>query len=287
VNSFHRDFISLVVVSIGAGFGSLAAQDQPVAPINFELKNGFVIVARGSVGKLSNLVFIVDTGTSRTIVDVRIAEQLQLKSTPHKLMILDHDADAKLVELPSLQLGPIYAQSPQVIAINLSDVARQFGIQADVIVGMDILCRHSFTIDYKLGQIQFGLLEAFRHSVQLEHQAAPYLVVEVRINGRVFPLMVDTGFDGLVLFSNHLPKETKQFGFEIQRTGSSPAGQVSLRQATLAKVRIGDSKVHKVRPLVVETGERDMGAFAGILGARVLQSSCIRFDYQTMTLSWK
>jgi predicted aspartyl protease len=265
----------------------MVAQDAPAARIHVELRKGFVIAAKGSVGKLNNLVFIVDTGTSRTIVNARIAKQLQLKGAPRKLMIFDHDVDAELVELPSMQLGPIYAESLKVLAMDLSDVAQRFGIQADAIVGMDILRRRSFTIDYKSKQISFGAEETLRYSAQLEDQAAPYLAVEARINGRLVPLMVDTGFDGIVLFSDHLPKEERRPLVETERSASGAAGQVSLRQAIVAELKIGDSRAHKIRPLVVETGGRAMGAFDGILGARALQMSSIRFDYECKTLSWE
>src|SRR5215472_17814717 len=46
--------------------------------IPFELQNGYLIVVRGSIGKLKNLSFVVDTGSSRTIVDERIARKLHL-----------------------------------------------------------------------------------------------------------------------------------------------------------------------------------------------------------------
>ena len=171
--------------------------------------------------------------------------------------------------------------------MDLSDVARRFGIRADVVIGMDVLRRCSFTIKYKLRQIAFGSGEILRHSVQLKDAVEPYSVIEAQINGRVVSLMVDTGFDGLVLFNDHLPKEERRLLVETERSASGAAGQVSLRQAIVAELKIGDSRAHKIRPLVVETGERAMGAFDGILGARALQMSSIRFDYECKTLSWE
>jgi predicted aspartyl protease len=73
-------------------------------------------------------------------------------------MIFDHDAE--LVELPSIQFGPICVESLKVMVMDLSDVAQRFGIQADAIVGMDILRRSSFAIDYKSKQVSFGAEES-------------------------------------------------------------------------------------------------------------------------------
>jgi predicted aspartyl protease len=284
---FRKCFIPLIVAITGAVLGSVTAKDTPAAQINMEVKKGFIIVVRGSIGTLKNLVFVVDTGTSRTLVNDRIAKKLHLEGTPYTVMVFDHDADAKLVELPSLQLGPIYAESLKVVVMDLSDVARRFGIRADAVIGMDVLRRSSFTIKYKLRQIAFGSGEILRHSVQLKHAAEPYSVVEAQINGRVVSLMVDTGFDGLVLFSDRLPKENRQLPAEIERSASGAAGRVSLSQATAAELKIGDLRASKLSPLVVETGGRSMGAFEGILGARALQPSSIRFDYERNTLSWE
>ncbi len=288
MNFLRRCFIPLVVVATGAAFGSVAAQDTPAAQISIELKKGFVIVARGSVGTLKNLTFVVDTGTSRTIVNSGIAKELHLNSVPYKLMILDHDVDAQIVELPSLEFGPISAEFMKVFVMDLSGVARRFGIRADAVIGMDVLRRHSFTINYTLRQIGFGSGDhLLHHSVQLKALGEPYSVVEAQINGRVVSLMVDTGFDGLLLFSDRLPKENRQHLAEIERSASGVAGQVLLSQASSAQLKIGDLRAYKVCPLLVDTGGRNLGAFDGILGARALQLSSVRFDYERNTLSWE
>jgi predicted aspartyl protease len=287
MNLLHRCFIPLVVVTTGAAFGSVAAQETPAAQISIELKKGFVIVAKGSVGTLKNLTFVIDTGTSRTIVSTRIASELHLNRAPYKLMIFDHDVDAQIVALPNLEFGPISAESLKVFMMDLSDVAQRFGIRADAVIGMDVLRRRSFTINYKLRQIDFGSGDLLRHSVQLKNTGEPYSVVEAQINGRVVSLMVDTGFDGLVLFSDLLPKENRQHLAEIERSASGAAGKVLLRQASPAQLKIADLRAYKVSPLVVDIGGRDLGAFEGILGARALRLSSVRFDYERNILSWE
>jgi hypothetical protein len=39
---------------------------------------GYLAIAKGSIGSLVNLTFLLDTGTYRTLIDSRIAKQLQL-----------------------------------------------------------------------------------------------------------------------------------------------------------------------------------------------------------------
>jgi Aspartyl protease len=137
------------------GLTALTAWAQGPGPtsIPIKLKDGYLVVAKGSIGSLDNLTFLVDTGTSRTLMDSRIAKQLQLAGVAHKLTVFDHEVDVKLVELPDLRLGAIHARFPQVIVTNLSSVAQRFGLHPDAIVGMDILRLGSFAIDYDSRQI--------------------------------------------------------------------------------------------------------------------------------------
>jgi Aspartyl protease len=122
----------------------------------YRAQAGYLVVAKGSIGRLNNRTFLVDTGTSRTLVDSSVAKQLQLTGVAHKLTVFDHEVEVRLVDLPDLQLGAIRAQSPQVIVTNLSGVAPRFGLHADAIIGTDILRLGSFAIDYDSRRIWFG-----------------------------------------------------------------------------------------------------------------------------------
>jgi Aspartyl protease len=112
-----------------AGMTVLAAWAQDPGPtsIPIKLKDGYLVVAKGSIGRLNDLTFLLDTGTSRTLIDSHIAKQLQLEGLGHKLTVFDHEVEAQLVVLPDLRLGAIHAQSPHVIVTNLSSVAQNFG----------------------------------------------------------------------------------------------------------------------------------------------------------------
>jgi len=48
--------------------------------IPFELHSGYLIVVKGSIGKLKNLSFVLDTGSYRSVLDERIARKLHLPS---------------------------------------------------------------------------------------------------------------------------------------------------------------------------------------------------------------
>lgn len=157
-----------------AGMTVLTAWAQDLGPtsIPIKLKDGYLVVAKGSIGRLNDLTFLLDTGTSRTLIDSHIAKQLQLEGLGHRLTVFDHEVEAQLVVLPDLRLGAIHAESPHVIVTNLSSVAQNFGLHADAILGMDILRLGTFSIDYKSGRIWFGDSEPMKsHSIVKSHLA--------------------------------------------------------------------------------------------------------------------
>jgi hypothetical protein len=54
------------------------AQDPDAISIAMKLRDGFLVVAKGSIGPLNDLTFLLDTGTSRTLIDSHVSKKLQL-----------------------------------------------------------------------------------------------------------------------------------------------------------------------------------------------------------------
>ena len=266
------------------GLTALTAWAQSLGPTSMpiELKDGYLVVAKGSIGRLNNLTFLVDTGTSRTLMDSRIAEQLQLTGVAYKLTVFDHEVEVRLVVLPDLQLGAIHAQSPQVIVTNLSGVARRFGLHADAIVGMDILRLSSFAIDYNSRRIWFGDGEPMPSALPLE-QNQPYLIVKAKLDDLPLTLMIDTGCEDVVLFANRFPMELKKGYLQISQA-LTVAGEAPITQIRSGKLGVGTFPAHKVRFQIIATGSNDMG-YDGIVGVRALQASRIQVNVERMTVS--
>jgi predicted aspartyl protease len=268
------------------GLTALTAWAQGPGPtsIPIKLKDGYVVVAKGSIGSLDNLTFIVDTGTSRTLMDSRIAKQLQLTGVAHKLTAFDHEMEVRLVELPDLRLGAIHAQSPTVIVMDLSGVAQRFGLHADAVVGMDILRLGSFSIDYSSRRIWFGDSGPVASALQLE-LSPPYLIVKARLDDLPVNLMIDTGCEGVVLFANRLPEALRR-RYSPSSRALTVSGESPLTQMISGKLRIGTFPDHEVTFRVIATGRNDMG-YDGIVGVSALHASRIQFDFDQMTVSWR
>jgi predicted aspartyl protease len=260
------------------------AQGPGPTSIPIKVKEGYLVVAKGSIGSLDNLTFIVDTGTSRTLMDSRIAKQLQLTGVAHKLTAFDHEIEVRLVELPDLRLGAIHAQSPTVIVMDLSGVAQRFGLHADAVVGMDILRLGSFSIDYSSRRIWFGDSGPVASALPLE-LSPPYLIVKARLDDLPVSLMIDTGCEGVVLFANRLPAGLGKRYFQSSRA-LTVSGEAPLTRMISGKLEIGRFPAHEVTFRVIATGRNDMG-YDGIVGVSALHASRIQFNFDQMTVGWR
>jgi hypothetical protein len=73
----------------------------------------------------------------------------------------------------------------------------------DAIVGLDVLSRASFSIDYQARRLLFGPVTARQPSLQLE-VTPPFLTIQIALAGQQFRLIVDTGSRRLVLFERRV-----------------------------------------------------------------------------------
>jgi hypothetical protein len=260
------------------------AQSPSKMWIPIKLKDGFLVIANGSIGSLRNLTFLIDTGTSRTLIDSHIIEQLELTGMADKLTAFDREVDVKRVTLPDLHLGEIHAESPHVIATDFSGIAQRFGIEVDAVIGMDILRLGNFDIDYNAKRIWFSGREPMASMLPAESGNEPYLIVKVRIDDIPVTLMIDTGCDGLMLFANSMPNGLE--GRYSASLTSTVFGEVPVTRIGSGELSTGRTPAYKVRFHIVETGNNRMG-FDGILGVRALHASRIRFDFEQMAVSWR
>ena len=137
----------------------IALASDPKGPTNvpFELYLGYAIVAKGSMGGLQKLNFIIDTGAVPSVVDARVARKLGLKGTLDAVSVFSKDVRTEEVVVPSIELGPVHAESVRCLAQDLGFIEKGLGLRIDAIVGLDVLGGHDFSIDYESKRIRFEL----------------------------------------------------------------------------------------------------------------------------------
>src|SRR2546427_2999312 len=99
--------------------------------VSFDLYGGYLVVVRGSLGKLEKRNFIIDSGTNPSVLDERVARHLGLSGRKEKLRLVNREIDTTIVLIPSIRLGPLAQESMPMLVQDLSFFQRKLGVRID------------------------------------------------------------------------------------------------------------------------------------------------------------
>jgi predicted aspartyl protease len=266
----------LLVVSIS---GRLCSEAQAVS---FRLQRGYLIVVKCTIGDLPDLTGIVDTGVTESVVDKSLVERLSLKTREDRATFLTREAPVWAVSIPSLQLGPLRTGPLAGIATDLSTLTGQFGIRPDILIGMDVLHRANFLIDFKARQLLFIAVPSLAHAAPLIHDQRSALV-ESMVMGKRTVLQVDTGFQGLLLYGERPSTFGGQASSENQIV--TPAHTLMAASLCTGEVRIGNWRTSSLEVSVIDA-PRHLVGFDGLIGPQALSAHRLAFDFENNLLSW-
>ena len=180
-----------------------AGNDGRAVRIPAKIYRNFLVVAEGQIGGAPEcLNFVMDTGTSPSVINLKMLTQLGLKAAPSSTMALGTRASALASTIPELELGPIRATSLPVMVKDLSRLESDFGISIAGIIGMDVLSKSNFRLDYEMSEIEFGDISHEGVPVQFDERAG-IAVANVTIAGKPVRLLVDTGSEFVVLLGGN------------------------------------------------------------------------------------
>ena len=250
--------------------------------IPFKLHNGYLIVVKGSIGKLQNLSFVVDTGSYRSVLDERIARKLHLKSAGSiEELAPNHIVQSDSVLVPELTWGNITTSSLRALVFDLSPISRQIGIHGDMLLGLDVLHQTSFQVDFRSRRIHLGRNQQPEISIPFVPNV-PYPVVEASIDGHSEKLLLDTGADSLAVFADRLPNDGQSL--RTVGMGRDVSGSVPFTQLTGKQVLLGNSIV--CGALVFSIPAMPEPRYDGSLAPRILGASKIYFDFERRRFGW-
>jgi Aspartyl protease len=188
------DRISSQTITSPADPASHDARSAPHDPtkLPFRLTWGYLVIVEGSIGNLQKLNFLVDTGACPSIVDRNIAQNLGLPEQSARVNLSNKTIQTKVVTLPSLVLGPNRRQSLPVLTQDLSYFQKALGLRVDAIVGMDVLSKSSFSLNYRTREMLFGEIENMTFSTPFE-TSTPTVTIRMESHHQQLRLVIDTG----------------------------------------------------------------------------------------------
>lgn len=247
----------------------------------FDLVSNFEIVIQGQVGELNGLRFILDTGSSYSVIDRRIADRMGLHRHPGAVFNFDRNRAIEWAEVPELRIGPMRVAPVGMIVTRLADLSL-LADGADGIIGMDVLSRtQKICIDYERRTISFKLDKAGGS----ESSATSAFVIPVMIQGISMRLLVDTGSEYVILYKDRL-----RHALPKVRTEGEPRnavlGRLHAVQVNVPGVQISGSQGVTPVLLIEGPGKVDLGGVDGYLGPAALHAKRLELNFATRTLRW-
>jgi predicted aspartyl protease len=263
----------------------LLAADGPVE-IPFKLYREYAIVVRGSIGGLDRLNFLIDTGAVPSVVDRRIAKKLKLSGSNQSISVFSQSVQAQEVVLPDLELGPIRAERLPVLVRDLAFIEEGMGVRVDAMIGLDVLARSSFSIDYQAKKIVFGAVDRSESDVAFLRRPG-YVVVQLDVRGQSVWLLVDTGAKDLILFDSRVRGRLASVPSAGAKTSSNMGGEAALLELQLPGARLGTTDLGNQKAYLLSTSAQALPNFDGLLGVTALGVKRLAFDFDRQTISWE
>jgi predicted aspartyl protease len=251
-----------------------SAQRQ-IVPL--KIYRDFLLVAKGQFGTaLEDQNFIIDTGTAPSIINASLVARLGLATVPSPSRAMGKTIPGQALTFPEIELGPICAVSLHVQVQDLSRIERDLGIPIAAIIGLDVLSKYSFRLDYDKREMEFGSVSHTGIPVHFDPRTG-IAVAEVRVEGKETRFLLDTGTDRVVLFGGNFPDAG---WLNLQNTSQTAANQVSqevdLQVFSAADIIIGGQRFSDERAYLVP-GSTD-SLFDGLLGVRALGFRDLSYD---------
>jgi predicted aspartyl protease len=256
--------------------------------LSIKVYRGYTIVVQGSIGKLQQLNFIIDTGAVPAVVDTRIARELNLSGNHEQITVFSREIDSERVVLPEFRLGPIHATAAHAYVQDLSFAGKALGVRIDAIIGLDLLGHGGLTIDYRSKQLLFGQSE-LPDWVASFASGLPQVIVALQIDQQPVRLLVDTGARYLILFEQKGSERFSRSAFQSPteaQTISNFGGDVQLKPVRLTNVRVGGMELLNQTAYVTQAGSGAAFDFDGVLGVAALNLQRIDFDFERGRIGW-
>jgi predicted aspartyl protease len=253
--------------------------------IPFRLAGGALIEVEGGIGQLEGLKFIIDTGTTRSVVDRKIVDRLALTLHPQRALSVAGFVSVEWAELPDVHFGPILMRNVSTMVSELAKFSELTG-NADAIIGLDLLnasSRLGIFYDSKIVVLKPRDANSQR---TLERERPRCLTVEALVQGHAVRLIVDTGMNGILIYEDRIRKQIPNLRLTDDRTDAH-LGQLRGKRTKLSGFRLGERE-SKVEVFLMNGPREDLlPGIIGYLGTDALKARRIELDFEGENLRWQ
>jgi hypothetical protein len=260
------------------GFG------EPVETLRFQLFQGYLIVANGSIGTAKNLNIFLDTGATPALLDSRVAKKLNLRGEESiSIVRLDRRTRAEETTLPSLEIGPLKRSNLRVVTTDLSFYEKVLPVRIDAVVGLDVLGQRPFVIDYPARVIRFEPAPALQISLPLRLEQG-VAVFDAEIDHRPVHLLLDTGAGSMVLFNEATPRSSGTRGDPAEESRKTAGFEE--KKIYVATLRLGAKEFGQKPALLTRNPKPSQLDVDGLMSPAALGISQVAVDLKAGVLAF-
>lgn len=238
--------------------------------VDFRLAQRRFVVVPVLVNRQGPYDFLLDTGSTKSVVDEKLAKELGLKPLQHTAIRTAHGTErVPIARVHEMRVGPRSTATVLVLLSKMEGV-RSLDERIRGILGFNFLSRFRYTIDYQHEKLRFE--DDVVAGTRVPFDASDRAVVLTTDDGR---FLLDTGASSVFIFHAE--------GMDIEITArtitkvTTNAGRRVSRSGWLNSLTIGDVSLNRV-PVTLVPGSGLEPRAEGLLPGALFQS--IYFDHE-------
>lgn len=273
--------LCLLLMMTARVWASASSRFEFLLPLKIYGEN--LIVVQGGLGDLQERNLLIDTGTYPTAIDGNIARELKLKTFRGESRALGQNIPASGAIMPRIEIGPLNVKSLPVVIEDLESISKVVGIRIDALIGLDVLARANFQIDYTEKEVSFGAPARLSHIVPMVSGQAMAMAA-MNIGGHTVRLLIDTGAARTVVFSQRAPWLKPRPGRSRSFTGLS--GRVLLNEVNAREIGLESLQLASNEVFLSDGANMSRMPFDGLMSTWAAHLRRIAFDFEHDIFSW-
>jgi len=249
-----RNSIGLAIALVSGLVVTPSAADRRTTP--FDLLDDGSIVVPVTIGGTGRYRFVLDTGSSRTVISSRLWKSLRLPVVAKTLMVMPGGRDEAYV----VRLRGIAVEGGAGVDVNAAVIPADryaAGQQVDGLIGQDVLAAAIYTIDYRARAVVWHDADDAMPGTRLPLSVRDnrVLVSLAQRDGDPSPLSLipDSGSDCLVLFA-HARGKVRFTSLDVGVLTNMSAVRL-VRHVEVEGLMIGNTRLLNPPAVILNSGE--------------------------------
>ncbi len=262
------------------------ARSQTVVP--FRLIDGWAIVLEGTLAGKQHQKMLIDTGAAPSAINIRAARRLGLSGPVQKLSLMNRAMNVEKVRVTDVQVGTVAAAALDMVAMDLASIELALGTRIDAVIGLDLLSRKNFSLDYRRKELDFFGNASLAGSIPFETReeaGGTYVLITLQGNGERLQMLLDTGTRDMMLFKRRLRGGLQQLPVQGKDFNLNAGGRDSIAVVEVPGVNLGPFAWKKQKAYVWDTLPDQLRDFDGMIGPAALDAQVVAFDFDRRVIS--